>query len=215
MATATGKLLTQDEKNLCEIIANLNIRLISQRAKALLFIDQGHTQAKSAELSSLSIGQLRYLLVLFKEKGINLFPAHLLPQKEAAAPLAKEAEEVKEISEPEIKVPVPVEAKEVKEVSATEVKKISSKKKKKVKKKKDKKLEDKPSKPKKKQKKKKKKGKKSDKKNSSKPKKKSKKPINKPRKESTSDSKNIPKNYGKEIIKFVHDEKEIIERMLS
>ena len=31
---------------------------------------------------------------------------------------------------------------------------------------------------------------------------------------SNSDSKNIPKNYGKAIIKFVHEERDYIERLL-
>lgn len=74
MATKTGKLLTQNEKILCEKTAALNIGLVSQRAQALLLLDDGYTQAKSCELSSLTIGQLRYLLRLFKKKGIHLFP---------------------------------------------------------------------------------------------------------------------------------------------
>ena len=161
MATATGKLLTQDEKNLCEVIAKLNIRLISQRAKALLFVDQGNTQAKSAELSSLSIGQLRYLLVLFKEKGINLFPAHLLPQKEeTTAPTPEKADE------PTAPVEKELNAKEEENKTKMKIKKT----------KKEKKADKKPAKLKKKKKgKKKDKDKKVKKKGSSKSKKKSKK----------------------------------------
>ncbi len=74
MATRTGKILTQDERELCKKIAGLKIVLISRRAQALLMLDDGHTQVKSAQLSSLTLGQLRYLLRLFKAKRINLFP---------------------------------------------------------------------------------------------------------------------------------------------
>ncbi|WP_457576035.1 helix-turn-helix domain-containing protein [Desulfomarina sp.] len=79
MATTTGNLLDQKERESCEYITKLNIGLFSQRAKALLLLDDGHTQVKSAELSKLTIGQLRYLLVLFKEKRMDLFPGHTLP----------------------------------------------------------------------------------------------------------------------------------------
>ncbi|MBW1635605.1 MAG: hypothetical protein JRC87_06115 [Deltaproteobacteria bacterium] len=74
MATTKGKLLTHQERELCEKIAELNIVLVSRRARALLMLDDGHTQAKSAELSSLTVGQLRYLLILFKKRGTDLFP---------------------------------------------------------------------------------------------------------------------------------------------
>ncbi len=77
MVTATRKLLTQEDRELCEKVAELNIVLVSRRARALLMLDDGHTQAKSAELSALTIGQLRYVLILFKKKGIDLFPEEL------------------------------------------------------------------------------------------------------------------------------------------
>lgn len=77
MATTKGKLLTQNDRELCEKIAELNIVLVSRRARALLMLDDGHTQAKSAQLSSLTVGQLRYLLILFRKKGTELFPKEL------------------------------------------------------------------------------------------------------------------------------------------
>ena len=77
MATTKVKLLTQNDRELCEKIAELNIVLVSRRARALLMLDDGHTQAKSAQLSSLTVGQLRYLLILFKKKGTDLFPKEL------------------------------------------------------------------------------------------------------------------------------------------
>jgi len=108
MATTTGKLLTQEERKLCEKIAELNIMLVSQRAKALLLLNDGHTQIKSAELSSLTIGQLRYLLVLFKQKRTNLFPEHILPepddkeQEEPETPLPEPLPEPEPEPEPEV-----------------------------------------------------------------------------------------------------------------
>ncbi len=86
MATTTGNLLNQKERESCEYITKLNIGLFSQRAKALLLLDDGHTQVKSAELSKLTIGQLRYLLVLFKEKRMDLFPGHTLPATSTEEP---------------------------------------------------------------------------------------------------------------------------------
>jgi len=90
MATTKGKLLTQDERVLCAKIVALKNVLVSQRAQALLLLDDGYTQVKSCELSSLTIGQLRYLLRLFKKKGINLFPA--IEEKEETPISAPEPE---------------------------------------------------------------------------------------------------------------------------
>ena len=147
MAATTGKFLTQDERDLCIKIAALNMVLVSQRAQALLLLDDGHTQAKSYELSSLTLGQLRYLLRLFKTKGMDLFPEELFPQTEE-----KEIEET----------PVPIPEAAEPEISTIDVKKEKKKKgKKKSKKKKDKKTSVKKTK---KGKKKKKKGKKGEKK---------------------------------------------------
>jgi outer membrane biosynthesis protein TonB len=146
MAATTGKFLTQDERDLCIKIAALNMVLVSQRAQALLLLDDGHTQAKSCELSSLTLGQLRYLLRLFKTKGMDLFPEELFPQTEE-----KEIEET----------PVPTAEAAEPEISTIDVKKEKKKKgKKKSKKKKDKKTSVKKTKKGKKEGKKKKKGKK-------------------------------------------------------
>ena len=115
MATVKGKFLTQEEKDLCEKIAALNIELVSHRAQALLLLNDGNTQKKSSELSSLTIGQLRYLLRLFKTQRTNLFPGNLFPQVEE-----KEIEETP-ISEVEIS------GKDVKEVKQKEKQKKKKK----------------------------------------------------------------------------------------
>ena len=116
MATTTGKLLAQDDRELCEKIAELNIVLVSRRARALLMLDDGHTQAKSAELSALTIGQLRYLLILFRKKGTDLFPKEL---KETFS------------SEPEVAADNPVTSVTKKTKKKKKSKKSSAKKKKK------------------------------------------------------------------------------------
>jgi len=82
MAATKRKYLNQTERNLCKEITALNITLVSRRAQALLLLDDGYTQAKSAELSSLTVGQLRYLLRLFKKKGIRLFPEEIFAKTE-------------------------------------------------------------------------------------------------------------------------------------
>jgi len=123
MAAKTGNFLTQDERDLCVKIAALNMVLVSQRAQALLLLDDGHTQVRSCELSSLTLGQLRYLLRLFKKKGINLFPEELFPRQEE-----------KEIEETVLPPPERIEP----EISAKDVKKEKKDKKKKAKKKKKK-----------------------------------------------------------------------------
>ena len=91
MATTKGKLLARQDRELCEKIAELNIVLVSRRAKALLMLDDGHTQAKSAELSALTVGQLRYLLILFKKRGTELFPPEVTTTLSAAADVTETA----------------------------------------------------------------------------------------------------------------------------
>jgi len=108
VATTKGKLLTQDERELCEKITALNKAPASPRAQALLLLDAGHTQVKSCELSSLTLGQLRYLLRLFKQKGINLFPDNLFPPKEI------KVEKTTASTEPEFPVKIPPNLKKVK-----------------------------------------------------------------------------------------------------
>jgi len=129
MTTKTGFFLTQKEIALCEKIAALDITLVSQRARALILLNSGQTQAKSAELSSLTTGQLRYLIRLFKKKGVKLFPEDVFPkaeEKEAQETIIFEPETVPEtVTEPEAKS----------EASSEKIKKEKKKKKKKAKKK--------------------------------------------------------------------------------
>ncbi|MCG8394734.1 MAG: helix-turn-helix domain containing protein [Pseudomonadales bacterium] len=61
------------------------------RAKALLAVDAGTTQADAANQSGLSLGQVRYCLRRFREVGMALFPATDSPAKtsSSATPSAK------------------------------------------------------------------------------------------------------------------------------
>lgn len=125
MTTKTGKFLTQKEIELCEKISALDITLVSPRAQALILLNSGQTQAKSAELSSLTPGQLRYLIRLFKKKGIKLFPEGLFPE-------AKEEEVQKTIvfePEPETKPEIEPETEAEPKASGKKVKKEKKKKK--------------------------------------------------------------------------------------
>lgn len=52
----------------------------SQRALALLAIDEGATQAEAGIQAGLTIGQLRYWLGKFRKDGTSIFPEELLNQ---------------------------------------------------------------------------------------------------------------------------------------
>lgn len=70
----TQALLSKKERVVCEKLAAMEIDLTSQRAQALLLLDEGCTHASAAHESGLSIGQVRYALRTFKSKGLELFP---------------------------------------------------------------------------------------------------------------------------------------------
>lgn len=59
----------------------------SQRAQALLALDEGVTQSAAAQRAGLTLGQLRYWLDKFRKDRLDIFPAALLepdPQEEPA-----------------------------------------------------------------------------------------------------------------------------------
>lgn len=74
---ATNTLLNQEQRTICQDIAAKKSGIDSQRAEALLAIDSGETQAKAAEISGLTAGQVRYLITNFKKKGLEIFPEEL------------------------------------------------------------------------------------------------------------------------------------------
>jgi hypothetical protein len=71
---APGSLLSPEEIVSCQAIAAENSGLVSQRAAGLLAVAEGNTQVKAAEQSGLTIGQIRYLLTIFRRKGMAIFP---------------------------------------------------------------------------------------------------------------------------------------------
>ncbi|MBN1978579.1 MAG: helix-turn-helix domain-containing protein [Anaerolineae bacterium] len=82
------KLLTVEEQDACQKITASG-GLASQRAAALLAMDQGATRAQASEQTGLTSGQIGYLLRAFRQKHLGLFPdaeaGEAQPAPEAAA----------------------------------------------------------------------------------------------------------------------------------
>jgi len=68
------KLLTVEERDACRKIAAPGEGLASQRATALLAIDQGATRAQASEQTGLTLGQIGYLLRTFRQRHLAMFP---------------------------------------------------------------------------------------------------------------------------------------------
>lgn len=92
------KLLTVEERNACQKIAASDAGLTSQRATALLAIDGGATRTQASEQTSLTVGQIGYLLRAFRQKRLDMF-SDIEPDK--AQPTAEATEPEEEASEPE------------------------------------------------------------------------------------------------------------------
>ncbi len=82
-----GNLLSAKEKDACRKVSSLKAGLASQRAKALLAIDEGSTLAKASVLTGLKHGQIHYLMATFRKKRLNMFPDDVLndPQQQTEA----------------------------------------------------------------------------------------------------------------------------------
>jgi hypothetical protein len=83
--------LSKKERVVCEKLAAMEIDLTSQRAQALLLLDEGFTHASAAHESGLSIGQVRYALRTFRAKGLELFPEASAPEIDVKVPPKAEA----------------------------------------------------------------------------------------------------------------------------
>lgn len=87
--------MTAAERRQCETIAALNLPLVSQRARALLLIDSGSSQAEAASRTGLSGGQLRYAVTRFKNLRLAMFPPEIIelrpvsPETTTPAPSAQ------------------------------------------------------------------------------------------------------------------------------
>ena len=86
---SAGKLLSAQEQAVITRISTGDAPH-SQRAQALLAIDNGATQAAAGEGAGLTSGQVRYWLAKFRKEGLAIFPEDALVE-----PAAGEAPEVK------------------------------------------------------------------------------------------------------------------------
>jgi len=82
-----SNLLTQKGKTVCENIVKSGDSINAKRAKALLLIDGGDTHAQAAQSSTLSLGQVRYVLAKYRSIGLAFFPAEFSVEKEETSPI--------------------------------------------------------------------------------------------------------------------------------
>ena len=82
-------LLTSQERATCKQIATLEMPPHSQRALALLALDEGVTQAQAGEQAGLSRGQVKYWAARFRNQRLDIFPDSLLSEADAKAKEAK------------------------------------------------------------------------------------------------------------------------------
>ena len=89
--SSNEKLLTAEEQDACQKIAASGDGLEGQRAAALLAIDQGATRTQVSEQTSLTSGQIGYLLRAFGRKRLELFHnAEASEEQPAAEPAEPE-----------------------------------------------------------------------------------------------------------------------------
>jgi len=72
--SSNEKLLTVEERDVCQEIAASGEGLAGQRAAALLAIDGGATRAQASKQTGLTVGQIGYLLRTFRQKHLAMFP---------------------------------------------------------------------------------------------------------------------------------------------
>jgi len=95
------KLLTAKEEDVCQQISALEESLASQRAKALLALNEGVTHAIASDRSGLTLGQISYLVTAFNKKHLDVFPDDVLnnvqsPEKAKGKGKAKQKEKEEE-----------------------------------------------------------------------------------------------------------------------
>ena len=74
-----NRLLSYEERDILGEVATKDPPF-SQRAQALLAIDEGTTQTEAGRQAGLTHGQVRYWLKKFRESGMSAFPEELLDQ---------------------------------------------------------------------------------------------------------------------------------------
>lgn len=104
--TQENQLLTPEERAACGGIAKAEAPY-SQRATALLALDEGTTQMQAAGQAGLTKGQVRYWLGKFRQDRLAIFPEELLtgPQPEPAPESATAKEEEPPALEQEVSPP--------------------------------------------------------------------------------------------------------------
>ena len=83
-ATSGNNLLTPQEQAICEQIATREAPH-SQRAMALLALNERSTQARAAEQAGLSTGQVKYWIAKFRKQRLGVFPDTVLDELDAEA----------------------------------------------------------------------------------------------------------------------------------
>jgi len=90
-----NSLLTLQERAICEQIA-VREAPHSQRALALLALDEGITQAQAGERAGLSKGQVKYWVAKFRKQRLDIFPDGLLDEPGAKETGVEPATEIEE-----------------------------------------------------------------------------------------------------------------------
>ena len=83
--TSRDTLLTSQEQTACKQITASEAPH-SQRAKALLALNEGGTHAEAAEQSGLTLGQVKYWITRFRKQRLAVFPEQILNEAEAEEP---------------------------------------------------------------------------------------------------------------------------------
>ncbi len=93
--SAGSMLLTASEE---EVIIRISAgdSIHSQRAKALLAIHEGASQAQAGEQTGLTRGQVRYWLERFRDQRLDIFPMEILQEAGGAAQAAGSEPELAE-----------------------------------------------------------------------------------------------------------------------
>jgi hypothetical protein len=94
-------LLTPEEREVCARIAAGNPPH-SQRALALLALDQGATQVEAGERSGLTKGSVRYWRNLFRKRRLSIFSEALLGKEEPGSSLTPPKTPQQQAHQPEV-----------------------------------------------------------------------------------------------------------------
>jgi hypothetical protein len=110
-----NRLLSQEERDILGEVATKDPPF-SQRAQALLAIDEGTTQAAAGQQAGLTKGQVRYWLTKFRKVRIAIIPEELLDQVQQGDPVSSQiaaeqaaSPDVTDLEQPEDEEDAPVE----------------------------------------------------------------------------------------------------------